>query len=800
MKLNKLSFALIAAGLSSWALAADPFTIQDIRIEGLQRTEPATVFGFLPIQIGGTFAEGDSEQIIKNLYATGLFDDVRVETLGNQVLLTVVERPVISSVTVTGGKVLPSDAIKKNLDTFGLGQSQPFNQAVLSQAVAALQQEYTNHGKYAVKITPEVKRLSRNRVDIAINIDEGATTHIREIQFEGNQAFSARTLRRQMQLDENGWLSWLSKDDRFSDDKFRQDLQSITEFYQNEGYFEGRVEDADVRFNEDKTEQTLWVKVHEGPRYRWGQVRIEGDSREVPKEELENLLTMRAGKWYNRELMVDSLRAIQDRMGQAGYALNQVSVHPQPDAAQQTVDFVLLVNPGRKVYVNQINITGNNKTRDEVIRREMRQLEAAPYDSAKINRSKERIQLLGYFDEVSMETRPVENTPDQVDVDVAVKERSTGSIEIAAGWVQDTGLVLSAGVSQDNLFGTGKSASLRLARGKTQNTASLSFTDPYFTADGVSLGYDVYYRGFMPYKADTSSSGSNNYETTRIGFGARMGVPVTEYDRVNFGLGVEHLRVKLHGEQQYQPYRYRQFINDHGEKNWILKGNIGWGRNTTDDALWPTRGYITSVNADLGLPGGDLQYYIFTHDQRWFFPLSKNFTLMLSGELGYAGSYGGTPNLPFFNNFYGGGLGSVRGYESGSLGPKVYEYDRNGARSTVNYGGTYKAFASAELLFPLPGIKDQRSVRLSLFADAGSVWDGKNYTAGAYNAANPYGSNGYYTSDHKSTFSRELRYSAGAALTWLSPLGPMKFSYAVPLKREDRDQIQRFQFQLGTTF
>ena len=798
MKLNKLTFSLFAAGLSSWALAAAPFTIQDIRIEGLQRTDPSTVLGHLPVKVGSTFTDGEGEQIIKNLYATGLFDDVRVETMGNQVLLTVVERPIINTLTVTGGKTLPSDAIKKNLDSFGLGQSQPFNQSILNQAVAGLQQEYANQGKLSATITPEISRLSRNRVDITLKIDEGPTTHIKEIDFEGNQHFSNRTLRRQMQMDRHGMLSWLSKDDRFSDEKFRQDLQSITDFYQNEGFFEGRVQDADVRYNADRTEQTLWIKVHEGERYHWGKVRIEGDTREVPREELEALLKMREGRRYNRSQMVESLQAIQDRMGQAGYALAQVGVQPQPDPANHTVDFVLTVNPGRKYYVNQIHISGNNKTRDAVIRREMRQTEAAPYDSAKLNRSKDRIQLLGYFDDVKVETRPLPDTPDQVDVDVSVKERSTGSVEVAAGWVQDTGLVLSAGVAQDNLFGTGKSANFRIARGKTQNTASLSFTDPYFTPDGVSLGYDIYYRGFMPYKSSSSSS-SNNYETTRIGLGARMGVPVTEYDRVNFGLAVEHLNVKLHGDVNYQPYRYRQFLQEHGEKNWILKGNIGWGRNKTDDALWPTRGYTTSVNADLGLPGGDLKYYILTHDQRWFFPLSKSFTLMLGGEVGYAGSYGGTSSVPFFNNFYGGGLGSVRGYESGSLGPKVYEIYGN-SRNIVNYGGTYKAYASAELLFPFPGVKDQRSVRLSVFADAGSVWDGKTYNTGAYSSANPYGTNGYYSQDHRSTFSNELRYSVGAALTWLSPLGPMKFSFAHPMRRRDNDQIQRFQFQLGTTF
>lgn len=784
MKLNRLTFALLLAGLSPLPLAAASFTVQDIRIEGLQRTEPSTVMAYLPVQIGGTFTDAGAEQIIKNLYQTGLFDDVRVETSGGQVLLTVVERPTISNVTVSGGKVLPNDAIKRNLDQMGIGQAQPFNPAALSQAVAELEREYqSNHGKYGAKVNAEVTRLSNNRVDVVFNIDEGDTTRIQNIEFEGNEVFSDSTLSRRMQLSETGWMSWLSRDDRFADEKFRQDLQAITEFYQNEGYFEGRVVDADVRFNENRSAQTLWVKVHEGPKYRWGQVNVAGDTREVPLAELQSLLTMKSGSTYDREQMTASLAAIQRRMGEAGYALAQVAVESVNDPQTQIVDFTLHINPGRKVNVRQINISGNNRTRDEVIRRELRQMEGAPYDAARLSRSRERVQLLGYFEEMGMETRPLDDVPDQVDVDLVVKERHTGSMEVSAGWVQDTGLVLSAGVAQENLFGTGKSASARIARGKTQNTVSLSFTDPYFTPEGVSMGYDVYYRGFMPYKAQNGNI-ANNYSTVRYGAGIRMGVPVTEYDRVHFGLGAERLNVELHGTPH--PARYQQFISEHGAKNWIFRGNIGWGRNTTDDAVWPTRGYITNVNAELGLPGG-LQYYSLTHDQRWFFPLSRTFTLMLGADLGYAGSYGRTRNLPFFNNFYGGGLGSVRGYESGSLGPKLIE---PGTTEVAYYGGRYKASATAELLFPFPGVKNQRSVRLSLFADAASVWDGKDYGTGG----------GVYATSHRSTFSSELRYSAGVALTWLSPMGPLKFSYGYPIKREREDQIQRFQFQLGTTF
>ena len=799
MKLKQIASTLMVLGLSPLAMA--DFIIQDIRVEGLQRTEPSTVFNYLPVKVGDNFSDARSEEIIKNLYATGFFDDVRVETMGNQVLLTVVERPTIATLNITGAKMLQNDAIKKNLESFGLAQSQYFNQATLNQAVVALRDEYVSRGKQSVKITPTVKKLARNRVSIDIAIDEGKSTKIADIEFEGNHVYSDRKLMKQMSLSEGGMWTWLTKSNQFNEQKFSQDLERVSEFYQNNGYFGFRIVDTDVQTNEDKTKQTIKITVDEGERYRWGKVTIDGDTREVPKEELYKMLTMKEGKWYERQKMVKSLEAMQNRMGSAGYAFSEINVQPVPNPQTKTVDFVLHVEPGRKVYVNQINITGNNKTRDEVVRRELRQMEAAPYDTSKLQRSKERVELLGYFDNVQFDAKPVEGSPDQVDVNMSVQERSTGSLDLSAGWVQDTGMVLSAGVSQDNLFGTGKSASARVSRSKTTVNGSLSFTDPYFTPDGVSLGYDVYGKSYDPRKA---SSSAKQYKTTTAGAGIRMGIPVTEYDRVNFGLAAEHLTVNTYTGA---PKRYRDFINRYGKgsdgvgsfKGWLYKGTIGWGRNKTDNALWPTRGYQTGINGEVALPGSDLKYYTLTHNQTWFFPLNKSLTLMLGGEVGYGNGYGKTKEMPFFENFYGGGLGSVRGFESGTLGPKVY--DEYGEK--ISYGGNKKANVSAELLFPMPGIKDARTVRLSLFADAGSVWDGKTYTDSdndkyyTNNAAqNVYG----LGTSHKSTFKEELRASAGAAVTWLSPLGPMKFSYAYPFKKKEGDEIQRFQFQLGTTF
>ena len=785
MKLKLIAASIVGLGMSTAAWAVDPFTIQDIRIEGLQRTEPTTVFSYLPVQVGDRFSDAQAQAIIKDLYATGFFDDVQVETMGNQVLLTVVERPVVTDLRVSGGKAIKNDLIRTNLQNFGLATSQTYDEAILSQAVEGLKREYANRGKYDAKITPKVTRLDRNRVEIELTIDEGETTTIKNIEFDGNEKFSDRTLRHQISHTESGLFTWFRKSNRFSQDKMPADLESLSDFYQNRGYFDFKVTNAEVLPNpDDKTELNMKISVNEGQRYRFGQVNIAGDLLDVPAEEINDLNKIKAGKWYERNQVMGLVRDVQSTMGNHGYAYTSVEVQPRPNAAEGVVDFTVMVNPGRKIYVNQINIAGNNKTRDEVVRRELRQMENATYDQAKINRSKERVQQLGYFDNVKVDAVPVPNSPDQVNLDMAMTERSTGSIDAALGYVQDDGIVLSGGIAQDNLFGTGKSASLRLSNSKSSKAAAISFTDPYFTPDGVSLGYDVFYREYDAREAEVS-----NYKTSTMGAGIRMGVPVTEYDRVNFGFTPEWMKLKLYDGA---PQRYTDFVNNYEGEGatsadfLTLKANVGWGRNKTDSALWPTRGYIMKANAEVGLPGGDIQYYKLTHGQTWFFPLSKNLTLMLNGEVGYADGYGKTNELPFFHNFYGGGLGSVRGYESSSLGPK--EATSFQGDSDYDYmGGNMKAVANAELLFPLPGIKDQRSVRLSLFADAGSVWDNDSH----------------YKKDstqYKSTFTEELRYSAGAAFTWLSPMGPLKFSYAYPLNKKDGDEEQRFQFQLGTTF
>ncbi len=778
MKLKTISLC-VALCFSSTALAED-FTIKDIRIEGLERTEPTTIFSYLPIKIGDTFTNTKGEESIKSLYETGFFDDVQVETQNNNtVLVTVIERPIISELTVTGGKILQNSDIQKNLSAMDLAKSRVYNPVIMAQAIEGLRQEYLNRGKTDVKIEHKVTPLERNRVAVELNIEEGRTTVIRDIRFSGNEHYSASTLRKQMSLSEKGLMTWATKSDRFSPDKLSTDLQRITDFYRDRGYFEVAITSADVVPNQKNSDDLdVEIGIQEGTRYRWGQIEITGDTREIPIEELQKLTKVKSGKWYNHSELNGILQSIQDRLGASGYAMAEIGVRPLIQS--DTLNFALNIEPNQKVYVNEIRISGNNKTRDEVIRRELRQMESASFDTSKISRSQERIQQLGYFDNVEISQLPVEGAPDQVDLNVNVHEQPTGTISVSAGYVQDDGIVVSGGVSQDNLFGTGKSANARFSNGTSTKVASLSFTDPYFTADGVSMGYDLFWRSYDPYKANISA-----YKTETYGAGVRVGVPVTEYDRINFGLGANNMKVSLYPQS---PKRYRDFVERYGASNWTLTGNIGWGRNTTDSALWPTRGYIINANLETGLPGGDLQYYKLTHNQSWFFPLSRNLTLMLGGGVGYANGYGDTDELPFFHNFYGGGLGSVRGYENGSVGPKGY--DIYGDKDFL--GGSKQANLNAELLFPMPGMKDNRTVRLSWFADAGSVWDSKHYTGGDFT---PYGVDG-----HHSTFKNELRYSTGLAFTWVSPLGPMKFSYAYPLNKKDGDEVQRFQFQLGTVF
>ncbi|WP_024303098.1 outer membrane protein assembly factor BamA [Pseudogulbenkiania sp. MAI-1] len=762
-----MRFKLVAAAVAglfsmSAAMAAEPFVVKDIRVEGLQRTEPGTVFNYMPLKVGDTFTDEKAKEAIKALFATGFFNDVRIESEGDVLIVSVIERPVITQLNISGAKEFDKDQLKKALKENGLAESRIFDQGLLDGAVQELKRQYYSRGKYSVEITPSVTKLERNRVAVTLDIVEGVTAKIKEIRIVGAKAFDQDTLLEQFSLTTGDWLSWITKDNQYSKQKLSGDLEKLKAFYQNQGYLEFNIDSTQVSISADKEDMFLTININEGQRYTISDVKLAGDLK-VPEEELRKLLQFKAGDVFNREKVNDSVTAISDRLGNDGYAFANVNALPEIDREKRQVAFTLFLDPGRKTYVRRINIAGNTKTRDEVVRRELRQLESAPYAADKIKRSKERVELLGYFEDVNVETPAVPDTADQVDMNINLKERPTGSISAGIGFVQGQGLVFSGSVSQSNIFGSGKSLSAGISTGKVNKSASLSFNDPYFTVDGVSLGYNLYSRTYDAQEDDVSK-----YKTRTSGAAAKFGVPITEFDRINLSLGVEQTAITTFSDS---PQRYLDFVDKYGKSANTLLSTIGWSRDTRDSALWPTRGAVLRAGVDIGLPGLDLQYYRLSHQQTWYFPLSKTFTLMLNGEVGYADGYGKSSTLPFFQNFYLGGLGSVRGYENGSIGPK----DTNGD----NLGGTTKVVGNVELLFPFPGMRDNKSVRTSVFFDVGSLWD--NNVAG-------------------SSASEGLRYSGGAALTWLSPMGPMKFSYAVPLKKEEGDKRQAFQFQLGTVF
>lgn len=758
MKLSNFATAVLIACAPTLASA---FVIQDIRIEGIQRTEPGTVFSYLPIKVGDHFSDDRAEEAIKALFATGFFNDVRIETEGRVVIVSIAERPIIADLDVQGSKEFDRDQIKKALRDNGLAESRIFDRALMDLAIQELKRQYYSRGKYSVEVSSNITPLARNRVKISLNIKEGQAARIKAIRFVGNEAFKSSTLEDEFNLSTGGWFSWLTKDNQYSRPKMTGDLEKLRAFYLNQGYFDFQINSTQVSISPDKKDIFLTINLSEGKKYTIKDVQIQGKTI-VPEAELREKITLKIGEVFMRDKVNESVNAMVERLGEEGYAFANISAQPQIDKEKQELSFVFVVDPGRRSYVRRINIAGNTRTRDEVIRREMRQMEGAWYDAAKLKRSKERIDLLGYFTEINMETPPVAETTDQLDVNINVKEKPTGNLNLGAGYAQNEGLILSAGISQSNFFGSGKAVSASFNTSKLNRFLDFRFTDPYYTTDGMSLGYDIYTRRYTPDKIDRY-----NYQTDTSGFAMRWGVPVTEHDTVHFSLGAEHNRIKVFPDS---PARYRRYVERFGETNLTWLGRIGWAQDTRDSALWPTTGRVLRINTELGLPGGDIEYGKFVHGQQWFFPITRNFTLALSGEIAVTQPYGKTQYMPFYQNLFLGGIGSLRGFESGSIGPQ----DENGDA----FGGTRRLTTSAEILFPFPGMKDDKTVRTSLFVDAGALWGG----------------------EQQLDFSEGSRYSVGAAVSWLSPLGPMKFSLATPMKKEPEDKIQRFQFTLGTTF
>lgn len=763
--MNKNLLAGLIAGLfASAAHAFDPFVVKDIRVEGIQRTEAGTVFSYLPVRVGDTLSDEKAAQAIKALFATGFFKDVRIEVDGDVMVVVLEERPAISQIDFVGLKEFDKDQLKKGLKDVGLAESRIFDRALLEKAEQELKRQYLSRGRYAVEIKTTVTPLERNRVGINFQIDEGEAAKIKQINIVGAQAFKEKDLLELFQLRTPGWLTWYTKNDQYSKQKLSGDLENLRSYYQNRGYLEFNVESTQVSISPDKKDIYITISVSEGERFIVSSIKLAGDL-VVPEDELRKLVTIKPGDVFSREKLNDTQKAISDRLGKEGYAFANVNAAPEVNKEKQQVAFTIFVDPGKRVYVRRINIGGNTRTRDEVIRQEMRQMEGGWYDADKITLSKQRIDKLGYFSEVNVETPPVPGTSDQVDVNMNVTERSTGSLTLGAGYSSSDKVVLMGSITQANLFGSGKLASLSINTARSAKTYAFSYTNPYFTVDGVSQGFDIYKKTYDP----TMLSYAKSYKTDSVGGGLRWGIPIAEKESINFGVAIDKTDISL---LDNSAQIYRDYVTQFGNSNTSVTGNLGWVQDTLDSAIYTTSGAINRVSGELA-PGGSLRFYRVNFQHQRYIPLSKTFTLMLNGEVGVGNGLGGKP-LPFFRNYYAGGVTSVRGYDVASLGPR-----ENGEA----IGGNKRVVGNAELLFPMPGSGLDRSLRLGWFVDAGQIF-GPRDDFGRY-----------------SNFSLgDLRYSTGFSVAWISPMGPLRFSIGQPLNKKPDDQVQRFQFMMGSTF
>ena len=766
--LNRFKFrglSVLAASMLtvSLAWAVDPFTVRDIRVEGLQRVEPGTIFASIPLRVGEIYNDDKGSAAIRSLFALGLFKDVRLEVSGDVLLVIVEERPTVSGVEFVGSKEFDKDVLKKVLRDAGIFDGQPFDKALADKSEQELKRQYVNRSLYAVTVLTTVTPIERNRVNLTFSITEGEIAKIKDIRLVGAKNFSESTLRKLFDLDTGGWLSWYTKSDRYSRVKLNADIETLRSYYLTRGYLDFRVDSTQVAISPDKQSITVTLNITEGQRFVVSSVRLEGNflGRE---EEFKSLVTIKPGSSYNSDQVAETTKAFNEYFGTFGFAFARVEAIPEIDRATNLVSLVLQADPSRRAYVRRINLVGNNRTRDEVIRREFRQLESSWYDGDNIKRSRDRVDRLAFFTNVGVDTQEVPNAPDQVDLVMTVSEKPTGNLSLGMGFSSADKLSLMAGIRQENFFGSGHYVGLEVNTSKINRQIVLSTVDPYFTADGVSRAIDVYTRTTRPYAAQSIATISD-YSLVTNGASIRFGVPFTENDTVYFGSGIESITIK-EGVTPL-PSSWQQYKIDHGEKSTSVPLTVGWSRDKRDSALVPTTGIYQRFNADWGV-AGDVKYLRSVYQIQQYIPLNKQFTIGLNGELGWGKGLNGQA-YPIFKNFYSGGLGSVRGFAPGSLGTP----DSSG----FSQGGAKKITLNAELSAPFPGAGNDRTLRMYTFMDAGNVFAEKE----SYSFA-------------------ELRASVGVGVSWVSPVGPLRLAFGHAIRKQVGDRMQAIQFQIGTSF
>lgn len=753
--LKVLAYALMS--VPAWAVA--PFTLRDIRVEGLQRIEPGTVFASLPFRVGDRYTDDQGAAAIRALFALGLFKDVRLETQGDVLVVVVEERPSVAAVEFMGLKEFDKDVLIKALKDVGLSEGRPYDKALADKAEQELKRQYISRSLYGAQVVTTATPLDRNRVNLTFTITEGGAAKIAQIQIVGNKAFPSDTLRDLFNLDTGGWMSWYTKSDRYSRTKLNADLESLRSHYLSRGFLEFRIDSTQVAMSPDKQEMAITINVTEGERFVVSGVRLEGNYLDKD-DEFKALVKIGVGQPYNAETVAETTKAFTDYFGKFGFAFARIEAKPEIDRKNNRVQFVLQAEPSRRAYVRRIQVAGNNRTRDEVIRREFRQLEAAWYDGDKIRLSRDRVDRLGYFTEVNVETVEIPGAPDQVDLLFTVAEKPTGSISLGAGFSSAEKVALSFGIRQENAFGSGNYLAVEVNTSRYNRNLVLSTTDRYFTQNGISRTLDVFHRTTRPYLGAIDA-----YSLVNTGVGLRFGVPVTETDTISLGMNLEQTAIKA---GTGLPLEYQDYANKFGQTSSALPLIMGWARDGRDSALVPTRGAFQRFNADVSV-AGDVRYVRANYQFQKYFPITRNYTFAFNTDLGWGQGLKGQ-DYPLFKNFYVGGLGSVRGFEQSTLGPAS-------KTAGIYLGGPKKVVFNAEFITPFPGAGNDKTLRLFAFTDAGRA----------------------FGQDEQVSLS-DLRVSAGLGLSWISPMGPLRFSLGKPLRQQTGDRIQRLQFQIGTSF
>lgn len=754
--LVRLSLIFVLFGSTS-AFAVDPFVIKDIRVNGLQRITAGAVFNAMTIKVGDRYEDDQSGDIIRQLFQMGFFSDVNVELSADTIIINVQERPAITSIELEGNDDIETEKLLEAFSDVGMEVGRVFNPLVLDKVKNELLQQYYNNGKYSAEVTSKVTTLERNRVSVLISVIEGSAASIKKINIVGNKSFSDEEILKEFELTGPTLISFYTNSDQYSKQKLSADLERVNSFYQDRGYINFKVESTQVSISPDKNGIFITINIDEGEVHTISEVKLAGELIVSP-DKLIPYVIVQPSDVFSRKKATQTSEYITTVLGHAGYSFANVNMIPEIDDETSTVKVTFFVDPGKRVYVRRVIMEGNTKTRDEVLRREVRQMEASTISTNAVDHSKGRLSRLGHFDEVNVETLPVSGTSDQVDIKYTVKEKSSGNILAGAGFSQSQGLVLNASISQNNFLGTGKRMSASFNNSSVNTVYSLGYTNPYYTIDGISRGYNISYRTTDADEANTSS-----YTTESFNMGVNFGLPLNESDKIGLGLDLEFTSIDIDDNLFFG--EINNFIIENGDSYTNLKASAVWGTDTRNRAIFATRGGSKRLSGVITVPGSDLEFYKLSYNQKQYFPITNDTTLYLNADFGYGDSYGDAESLPFFENYYAGGKGSVRGFNDNTLGPRDVFDDP--------IGGSVKLVGNAEFIFPVPFMPESKTVRMSTFVDAGNVYDDEIDLG-------------------------ELRYSVGVSAKWLSPFGALSFSLAMPMNDGEDDEVQTFQFAFGS--